>query len=502
MKRRETTREPSTTKTRGPAIPLLLLGLMIGLVSAPGTLRATVPVDTSEEIPQAADQLATAGQDPLGNPHFYIETIEVEGLRRASPEILISESLLEPGRDYDESDLRQAVYRVTRLPFVLEARFSLAKGSERGRYRLIIEVDEVARFFFGAEARATAFARDLSLDELEPEDFTDRSDALVGARFFMGQYGSFFTAVTTTGSVQLGLTRYQILGRRVFLSLGLVRQGCCPVTVRPLALDPTFSRWSADENSIRGTLTLGIPLGGNHSLRFEAWRFQTLDGGPYQGSRVQVVGALGNDAVFNLHDDLVDQSVELAWIFDSTDDPTFPTHGLALSVTYQVRELRSDLFTDFETQRDAEGFPVATLLAPPIDLRTQMHRVAATATRHWPLGPRHAVSLGLRLALGRSEIRNVPLGGDRVLEEDDLDLVEGGLSLRHSMALWEAAHHRTPRELRWETTADLGWERTSPSFDLPDNPLERWSLDTALVFRSRWGIFRLGLSFVDVGTAG
>lgn len=284
------------------------------------------------------------------------------------------------------------------------------------------------------------------------------------------------------------------------MSLGLVRQGCCPVTVFPLGLDPTFSRWSTDESSLRGTFTLGIPLGGNHSLRFEAWRFDTNGSGAFQGNRSQVIGnGFTPGGVLNTHDDLVDQAVELGWIYDSSDDPTFPTRGTTLSVTYQLRELRSDLFTDVGVVFDpVDGSIDLVPQGEQVDMRSQMHRLSATATRHWALAPRHVVSLALRVAVGRSDVANIPIGPDELLLGDDLDLFEGGLSLRHSTALWQGARHLKPRELRWETTLDLGWEQTSPTFGLSNNPLERRSLDSSLVFRNRWGIFRLGLSFVEV----
>ena len=460
---------------------LVLLGLLSGLLTA-GVTEAQ-------------------GSEPLGDPHFYIEEIEVEGLKRASPEVVISESLLTPGREYSESDLRNAIYRINRLPFVLESRFSLAKGSERGRFRLIIEVDEVARFFFGADVGATAFNRDLSLDELEPEDFNTRTDGLAGLRFFFGKYGTFFGAVTSNGSIQLGLTRYQLWGRRGFLSLGLVRQGCCPVTVRPLGLDPTFSRWSSDENSLQGTITAGLPLAGNHSLRFEATRFQTTGSGPIQGSRIQVRDAFADSSVFNFHDDLVDQAIELAWIYDSSDDPTFPTRGRTFSLAYELRELRADLFTEFEVVFDGEDLLIVPT-SQTTGMRTKLHRLIGSWTQHWPVSRRHTFSATLRMATGISEIEDLTLGEELVLRQTDLDVFEAGLTLRHSAMLWETAGNLPPMEIHWETLGELGYEKTSPSFGLADNPLERWSLQTALVFRSPWGLARLTLSVVDVGEAG
>lgn len=425
---------------------------------------------------------AAGASEPFEAPRFFIEAIDVEGAERVSPAIIVSESLLELDRDYDEPALRDAIYRVNRLPFILDAQLALERGSERGRYRLVITVREVERFFFGADFEATLFTREVSLEDPFPIDATVRRDGLVGARFFMGTYGVFFAAVTGD-SVQLGLTRYQLFGRRVFASLGLVRQSCCPVTVRPLGLDPTFSRWLAVDDSTRGTITLAMPLRGNHSLRFDAWRFQSIDDD--LGTRVRVADR-ADFGDFDTHEDIIEQSIELGWIYDSSDDPTFPTRGSSVSLTLEIRELRADFLSSQNPSRFS-----------PLVMRSQMRRLIASGSHHWSPTPRQSFSATLRLAGGFSDVENVPLGQDRVLTGEDLDLWEGGLTLRHTFDVWQRRNH-SDWELRWENEIDLGYESTSPTFGQAFNPLHRWRIGSSLVFRSTWGIFRAGFSFVEV----
>src|SRR5262245_45846556 len=73
--------------------------------------------------PPAAGVLL-ADPDPAPPATFLIETLTVEGTRRASPGLIVAESLLRKGQSYTETALRQGVYRVRRLPFVRAARFS------------------------------------------------------------------------------------------------------------------------------------------------------------------------------------------------------------------------------------------------------------------------------------------------------------------------------------------------------------------------------------------
>ena len=49
---------------------------------------------------------------------------------------MIAESLLEEGKEYSVKALHSAMGRIVRLPFILDALFSLGRGSVRGKYRL------------------------------------------------------------------------------------------------------------------------------------------------------------------------------------------------------------------------------------------------------------------------------------------------------------------------------------------------------------------------------
>jgi hypothetical protein len=86
---------------------------------------------------------------------FLIERIDVRHLVHASPDVIKSESHLREGQAYSENDLRAANNLIKRLPFVLDAAFSLERGSVRDSYVLVITVNEARPLFylFDAEAR-------------------------------------------------------------------------------------------------------------------------------------------------------------------------------------------------------------------------------------------------------------------------------------------------------------------------------------------------------------
>jgi hypothetical protein len=136
--RRRAGRSSARPPSRAWLAALLLLSL-----SAPASAREAQPTPLA---PLARHAAAQAGA-PAAT--FLIEKIAVVGVRHGSEGIVASETLLVPGRTYSEPQLREALQRVERLPFVVMAEFSLRRGSERGRFELVITVVETKPVFFG-----------------------------------------------------------------------------------------------------------------------------------------------------------------------------------------------------------------------------------------------------------------------------------------------------------------------------------------------------------------
>ncbi len=456
-------------------------------------LLAALPVFAG---PASATSQLPAAQQTL---RFYLENVTVEGARQASPEVIVSASLLEEGIAYTEAELRQAVYRVVRLPFVLDAAFSLDRGSRRGRYSLLITVEEVRGFFFGSDliyaARGDALSAASALDDELTESLT------AGLRVFAGQ-GVFFAAVGDGENLQVGYERYRLRDRPVLLRLAYARQGCCSATLQELGLDPAAAVWTAEEASDRLELTIGLPLAGNHSLRFDASHLET-------GSAIR--RPLGDSEVSfaRLRRDALDvrdveqRELELAWVFDSTDDPVFPSRGDALTAAVGLRWLEGDL-----PAPDVLGSASGTAA----EMRSRLVGLSLFGARHWPLSARQTVSLSLRLLASRSEVTDIPLapvagdvateagdGGpaELLLWSGDVDALEAGLGARYALGLWGPGRIRRLGELRWETVAELIYADSSPVLSPSAHPLWGVSLSTGIALRNAWGIFRIGFTFID-----
>lgn len=445
---------------------------------------------------------AAADPRPAEGPRFYLEAIEVLGLDYARPEIVVAESLLKPGQEPSETELAAAMARIRRLPFVIDADFALRKGSERGRYRLEIEVEEAQRFFFGQNLVYTRFTNSLAVNDLFADHSSLAPGELAGVRLFAGRYTMLFASASGSQGLQAGLTRYNLFDRRIFLSIALQGDNCCSLDVFPLGIDPTFSGWTHEQEYREASLTLGMPLGGDQSLRLRLSHTSSEE-----GERRVLLGLERSRAELRYHD-LTHDQVELAWIRDTSDDPILPTRGYTLTG-----------FLDAQSFAATPGYADTGIFGPVVvpgagvpsvlpQFRSRQVRLSFSIAQHLPLGPRQVVSASARAGAGLAEVENLPVlrqqGNQATLSlvrGEDLALIEGHFTLGYSVSLWGAQKTRERGDLRLEGGLEFGYDRTEPDLGLADNPLYRKGASASLVFRNRWGVFRFTFQVADYGRA-
>ncbi len=420
-----------------------------------------------------------------GPPSFFIETISVENATRISPEIVISESLLEPGTAYTELELRDAVHRIVRLPFILDAEFSLRKGSERDHYELVITLDETRRWFFSLDSVDTFWSEPISVNGTSTTRVTEASVALVGRRWAVGRQGLLFAALGgTDGTLTVGYQHFDLFDRDIFLSTSLSVADCdqppdgpndpgdegCRTELEPLGLDPTASTWSLSGEGIHGALSFGVPLSGNRSIQVRA-----------DGRRVQsgIRRRAFDPAGFLRFESRHDAHLNVSWVQNSVDDPVFSTAGSLVEIGLDGRWI------------DAE-------IEQTIQMKSRQLGILVSGTWYRPWGRRHAFSLGLRGFAGASRLENVPIPGSGLVD-DDLDVFEASVTLGHGLFLLQSRKRDRVRDLRWESSAEAFVLGTSPNYDQLDNPLAGLRLTSGLAYRNRWGVFRFGFSYLTSG---
>jgi hypothetical protein len=429
-----------------------------------------------------------ASQEPA---RFLIETVIVEGPKQAPANIVRAETLLREGETYTEDQLRQAVYRVHRLPFVLDASFSLRKGSQRGAYELVIEVQPARWFFYDHSIRAFSFDQpvDLEDDTLRGDRSSLALSGLAGARLFVGRSGVVFGALDSREGIQAGFTQYDLFHRGILASAGVSWNECCVTDVLPLSLDPTFSSWSFG-SSRKVSASIAVPLGGSQSIQAA---LSERRGG--RGTRDEVLGSFPQrfDS-FATSQELTYRRAEAKWVYDTSDDPLVPTRGLGISAGIEVSRLASRDLIVFDRPHGPDFPPFGATPLP--SSASEQVLAAVSAIRHWSITPRQTVSLQGRAAVGQARQKNLVVE-DRIVRSADVDVYGGSLGLRHSVTLKRSRGAGKFTDLRLESEVEAGLEATSPDFG--PSPLERFSASIGLVFRNQWGRVRAILTYLDLG---
>lgn len=262
---------------------------------------------------------------------FLITRIEVRNLAHASADVIKSESRLREKESYDESELREANDRIRRLPFVLDASFSLERGEAHGEHVLVVTVTETRPIFFRFDLVPFLQSRD-NLGFIG-------NDSLLGGRWFAGRRDVFHLAGFSHESerpfessyvaLQAGYTRYGLFDDRAFATL-------------------TVSRYAPYSNSgqtgrlVPGAV-LGVSLSPNRTLTIS---YSGVDSG---------VSARRAERI-----------LEARLAHNTTDHPYFPSKGSVLSVAPVVAWIDAIgrdrvAFHDFDLAIDAHAARYWTL---------------------------------------------------------------------------------------------------------------------------------------------
>jgi hypothetical protein len=434
---------------------------------------------------------------PDDTARFRIETITVETDRKASAGIIKTETLLEEGETYTEDDLRQAIARVHRLPFVLEASFSLRKGSERGAYELVVEAHTARWFFFDRGLQYTSFDRAYALEGnfFSSDHYATSQTGLIGGRLFVGRsgvlYGSlgFHQDLVNDGTgIELGYSQYNLFGRGIVADASYSTNYCCTTEVLPFGISPGLEVWDWERDQ-RAALSLAIPLSRNRSIQL-GWSERWGDAGDHRNLLFDVEPFFFGESIFQ--GEQSSRQVAARWVQDTSDDPILPSRGSVLSAGLEYAEYDASGLRAFRFV-----FPDPPIEVSLPDFHGEQLTAALNATRHWSLTPRQSVSASGRISYGRSRVTNLEVN-EQFLSETELDVFGGSVGGKHILRLWTLREPGNHGDLYLETEARYGIESSSPDLGFRDNPLGRLEISTGLTFRNRWGRLRVALAYLDL----
>jgi len=397
-------------------------------------------------VPAAAGAVAAPAPPPAPpavEPRFLIETISIAGVQRqATRAIIVSQSYLKTGQSYTERELQEAVYRIKRLPFVVDAELALRKGSERGRYELVVTVEETRPLFldYGLsgfyQARTPGLGFPTGRNRLQWEN-----GGTLAVREFVGASGFAFVSVSggngPSRTLQLGYTQYGLFGGNSYASL--------------LALTELRSHLGRDL-LLEGSA--GIPLSSNVMLiASPGWAAD--DGpGPNQSR---------------------DWSGNLSLVYRTTDDPIIPTSGADV-----------ELGAFGEWSQGSSEYGGITYRSHATDLS-----LTNLATDYRPITRRQSVGLSLDVAAGRDTETQSAGAFPRLQSTGE----QASLALLYTASLWSGAATRRFGDLRLEGSGGYTVAHTSSAFALYSTA-GQLNLGAGLVFRNPWGILRFNLTYL------
>lgn len=386
-------------------------------------------------------------------PTFLIERVVVEGLERESArQIVLSESLLAEGGTYSEPQLRDAVSRVKRLPFVVDADMALRKGSERGAYELVIAVEAAKPVAFALDVDVFYFDNRYLPGGADYEELAAGAAFTVSARKFVGARGLLFGSLQAydddlgVATFQLGYTRYGLFGAGSYATAALSS-----------AVGDRY-----DKGNLQASAQVGIPITGNHALRASAaWTTTESRFGSYGGySETQFEAWRG----------------ELEWLYDSTDDPLFATSGRRVTgagaygssrQTHRVRHGAGNGEFDFDERYSNDSW-----------------LVSAQGRQYWPMTPKQSLGFGA----GAEHSESFDVTGSST---------SGYVEAIHAFNVWDfAVRERRRGDLRLETVLRVDASHYASDVADYDYDTREAQLRTSLLFRNAWGVYRLGFSYV------
>jgi hypothetical protein len=396
---------------------------------------------------------------------FSVESIVVRGTHYSSPRTIIKESKLAAGHSYTEAELRDAIGRVNRLPFVIHAEPSLEKGSARGQYVVVITITETKPLFIDygwskqlIDDRESSFVPGPDgkpvLQTRHVLFRFNEHDARAGLRVFAGSGGmvtisSAYSGCDSPGSICFAqvaditgtYTQYDILGTRASVA-GIVQFRNTDFRPPPFAEGSTrFSVFDRLAFQFSGV----VPLFGNNALRASVSR------------RTDPVFVVKQLQPFVFHERMSHPTgAQLAWLYDTTDDPLFPQRGSALSISTDWRRSVTQLFR--------EPTRAKALITKGGDVNFH---------KHWDLGGGRSLSSGGEVS--------------RRSKENEF-VVEGG----YSASLWGREQTMRLGDLRLQTTVDRHLIR----FTTVHSQTSYSTLGVGIAYRGQWGIVSAGVSYL------
>jgi len=365
---------------------------------------------------------------------FVIERIDVD-TRRSRPAIVRAETRLAAGHSYTAAQIDQAVYRVRRLPFVIDATYTLEEGATPDALVLRISVFDEAPFNYEFGVQGVAIRGGYAVITTG-----------LGVRFFPAPAG---TIDLTAGGVGYstggnGSGNFGDLGVQ-YTQYGLFRGASIGVGVT--------THYTHEDRLMSPRLLVAVPITQTQTLR-----------GTYRR---------GGDQRQN------DSILVAEWLYETTDDPHFARRGLDLAIGPQWQKFNYK--ADYNVGRPSEFH---------IDDRFTDKGFGASAEKYWPWREQFAYwGRGNVISLRETGTNN---GRERIPVDNRRGDLLAGIAWNFDGGRANPDYfHR----IRLELGAGYHLDRTSSRTFTSERSGP--SIFAGVVYRSRFGLIDVGVSYVS-----
>ncbi len=275
---------------------------------------------------------------------ILVESLGVEGTsREAVRRVILSESRLVAGASYTEQEIARAARRIKRLPFVLDARPALRRGSAPGRYALVFVVEEHSMVGLGvmgehwsdgtaslstgsAGPSVERFLGPLTALRLSLDTSASRS------RSFDDSEETLVTDTPLQATVALGLTRYDIVGpaSRLDLAARVGRERC--------TMGDALSQPGACYGGMGWGLgtSLLVALEDDNSISLSLRLQSGHDTHPVDPPTPDTAVLYREPYVPEYQEKWLVGRLDVIWVHDTTDDPVAAMEGTRIVVNGSV----------------------------------------------------------------------------------------------------------------------------------------------------------------------
>jgi outer membrane protein assembly factor BamA len=389
-----------------------------------------------------------------------IRSIDIEQPSGIPDSIIRAETRLDVGKSYGEEQIRDAVYRVRRLPFVFRADYRLEPATAPDEYRLVLTIISDHRFNarFGITAeRGQRFSALTLAPSLAYRTFlgnTNVLDATLGSNSVSGGGRSF-------GEVGLAWSGYDLFGKRINVSAGLSKD---------------FFTVTGSRASLTPTLHITLPMTVTQSIAgdFHSASEEHDESFTYKNATVF--------ATFKL----ATTTATVHWLYQTADDPFFALRGW-----------NAEAGPGYERGNFAfPEFRAIPLVANVFLQHTRTFNVAANTERFFPILHSSAFHASLTAVVSHVRTEGATLGQPgSTTGTSHVSSATARLTYIHNFIADDGTADENARAARYR--AELGFIYDNSNENLRSGRLSALGGTLGLSVRSMWGWFRINLIFVS-----